>query len=184
METSYNGNYVFEEDTLGLTPTEIKKIRKARDKAYYGSRMHFIRLVLAGVKWKENWVDDREKTKFAYGYNNQNFYHDETNFIFNNIRANKEQLLNNTIINNDGGRYFFVRPTGYITYDNVDHSEVTFQSGAIFKSRADEEPLTANGYNESNLIWYGKMADQRVSELLPIDFEPSKPLSQPQQQQP
>ena len=40
-------------------------------------------------------------------------------------------------------------------------------------------PLTANGYNESNLIWSGKMAEQRVSDLLPIDFEPMEPLSKP-----
>jgi len=184
METSYKGNYVFEEDTLGLTPTEIKKIRKARDRAYYGSRMRFIRLVLAGVNWRENLANDREKTKFYYWYNNHNFYHDEINFIFNNIRANKEQLLNNTVINDDGGRYFLARPTGYITYNGFDHSEVTFQSGELtVKKRFDEVPLTANSYNESNLIWSGKMGEQRVGDLLPIDFEPSEALSKPQQQQ-
>ncbi len=107
METSYKGNYVFEEDTLGLTTAEIKKIRKARDKAYYGSRMHFIRLASAGVDWY-NLENDRKKNNFVYGYNNlDSNYHKlkKFDFILNNIRANKEQLLNNIIVHNDT-RYF------------------------------------------------------------------------------
>lgn len=178
MQTSYKGNYVFEEDTLFLKSAEIKKIRKARDKAYYGSRMHFIRLVLAGVSWEKNWANDREKTKFSYGYNNIDFNYNEHkfNYILNNIRANKEQLLNNIIIHNDA-RYFSGRPSGGITYNGVDYSEVTFQSGEMtFKRPADAVQLTPDSYNDSNLIWCGKMGEQRVSELLPIDFEPSEPF--------
>ncbi len=38
-------------------------------------------------------------------------------------------------------------------------------------------PLTPNSYNESNLIWSGKMGEQRVNVLLPVDFEPSEPIS-------
>lgn len=34
--------------------------------------------------------------------------------------------------------------------------------------------LTADNYNESALIWCGKMSEQRVSDLLPLDFEPSE----------
>ncbi len=170
MQTSYKGNYVFEEDTLFLKPGEMKKIRKARDKAYYGSRMHFIRSVL---------VNDLKINKFSYGYNNLNFEYDngiKLNFIFNNIRANKEQLLNNTIIHNDKG-YFSGRPSGGITHNGFEYSEVTFQSGEItFKRPADAIPLAPNSYNESNLIWSGKMGEQRVGDLLPYDFEPSESL--------
>jgi len=176
--TSYKGNYVFEEDTLDLTTAEIKKIRKARDKAYYGSRMNFIRLVLAGMDWWKNWANDEVKTKFHYGYSNLDYNYDRNrlNFIFNNIRANKEQLLNHTIINNDG-RYFSGRPVGFITYKGVYRSEVTFQSGEVtFKRPADAVPLTPDSYNDCNLIWTGKMGEQRVRELLPLDFEPSEPL--------
>jgi hypothetical protein len=176
MQTSYKGNYVFEEDTLFLKPAEMKKIRKARDKAYYGSRMHFIRLVL--TRWYDwaNWGKYPEKNKFVFGYNNLNFKYDDgvrLNFVFNNIRANKEKLLNSIIIHNDG-RYFSGRPGGGITY-GLDFSEVTFQSGEITLNRvADELVLTPVSYNDSDLIWSGKMAEQRVSELLPYDFEPSK----------
>ncbi|RYZ98822.1 MAG: carboxypeptidase-like regulatory domain-containing protein [Sphingobacteriaceae bacterium] len=176
MQTSYKGNYVFEEDTLFLKPAEMNKIRKARDKAYYGSRMHFIRLVL--TRWYDwaNWGKYPEKNKFVFGYNNLNFKYDDgvrLNFVFNNIRANKEKLLNSIIIHNDG-RYFSGRPGGGITY-GLDFSEVTFQSGEITLNRvADELVLTPVSYNDSDLIWSGKMGEQRVIELLPYDFEPSK----------
>ena len=179
MQTSYKGNYVFEEDTLFLKSAEIKKIRKARDKAYYGSRMHFIRLASAGVEWY-NLANDERKTKFHYGYNNLDSNISRLtkfNFILNNIRANKEQLLNHTIIHNDA-RYFSGRPSGGITYDGFYYSEVTFESGEIlFKRPAGAVQLTPDSYNDSNLIWCGKMGEQRVSELLPIDFEPLEPLS-------
>ncbi len=162
LETSYKGNYVFADDTLGLTPTEIKEIRKARDKAYYGSRMHFIRSV---------WADDLKKNKFFYLYTN--LYDLRINFIFNNIiNASKEQLLNNIftkIINPIG--YFWYLPVTSIVYNGVDKSDVTFQSGT------KNVVINANSYNESNLLWSGKMGEQRVRDLLPVDFEPSEPLS-------
>ncbi|PJJ79149.1 carboxypeptidase-like regulatory domain-containing protein [Mucilaginibacter auburnensis] len=177
MQTSYKGNYVFEEDTLGLTPGEMKKIHKARDKAYYGSRMHFIRLVLEGMTWGKNWANDRKKTKFDYGFNNINFNYDQQkfNFIFNNIRANKEDLLNNIIVHNQG-MYYSGRPFAMLSYNGgVFDSWVTFQSGEItLKRPTDAVALTPDSYNESNLIWSGKMAEQRVNELLPLDFEPSE----------
>jgi len=53
VRTAYQGNYFFEEDTAGLQPKEIKKIAKAREEAYFGSRMHFIRSLWAN-KLKEN----------------------------------------------------------------------------------------------------------------------------------
>jgi len=178
MQTSYKGNYVFEEDTLGLTTAEMKKTHKARNKAYYGSRMHFIRLAMEGVEWY-NLAKDREKTKFSYGYNNLDSSYSKVrkfNFILNNISANREQLLNNIILHNDT-RYFSGRPSGGITYDGIDYTEVTFESGEIlFKKTAGEVHLTPASYNESNLIWAGKMGEQRVNVLLPVDFEPSEAL--------
>src|SRR5471030_1311145 len=53
VHTTYQGNYFFEEDTAGLQPKEIKKIIKAREDAYFGSRMHFIRSLWAD-KLKES----------------------------------------------------------------------------------------------------------------------------------
>lgn len=179
MQTSYKGNYVFEEDTLGLTTAEIKKIRKARDRAYYGSRMHFIRLVLAGMNWDKSWVNDLEKTKFNYGFSNidSTYKGYKFNFVLNNIRANKEQILNNIIVHTDE-KWYTGRPSAFITYDGFEHSHVTFESGEIlFKRRADAVPLTPISYKESNLIWSGKMGEERVNELLPFDFEPSEPIS-------
>ncbi len=173
MKTSYKGNYVFAEDTLNLTPGDIKKILKARDKAYFGSRMHFMRSV---------WNNDLEKNKFYYGWNNTNF--NNTNYVFHNINANREQLLNYTFIDNDihavrwSGLNMALKvalPLAYFNYDNKygngDWSYITFKSGT------KDVAINANSYNDSELVWSGKAAEQRVSELLPVDFEPSEPLS-------
>ncbi|MGY3215407.1 carboxypeptidase-like regulatory domain-containing protein [Mucilaginibacter sp. HD30] len=156
-ETAYKGNYVFEEDTLSLSPDEIKAIRNARDEAYYGSRMHFIRSVCAR---------DLEKTNFFYDYAN-------TNFAFNNIRANKEQLLNDTCTTTlvNGIHHFMEFPCMVIRYKGGNESHLSFQNGT------KDDLITPSSYNQSNLIWSGRMGAQRVSELLPIDFEPSEPLS-------
>ncbi|MGY3215406.1 carboxypeptidase-like regulatory domain-containing protein [Mucilaginibacter sp. HD30] len=132
MQTSYKGNYVFEEDTLFLKSVEIKKIRKARDKAYYGSRMHFIRLVLAGASWEKDWANDEKKTNFYCGFNNiLNYNEYKFNFVLTNIRANKEQLLNNIIVHNDG-MYYSGRPFAMLAYNGrVFNSWITFQSGEM-----------------------------------------------------
>lgn len=75
-------------------------------------------------------------------------------------------------------KWFNGRPVGGITYDGFYRSEVTFESGEIlFRRPADAVRLTPDSYNESNLIWSGKMGGQRVNVLLPVDFEPSEPLS-------
>ncbi len=52
-QTKYKGNYFFTEDVVGLKPAKVKAIMKARDEAYYGSRMHFIRS-LWGDQLQEN----------------------------------------------------------------------------------------------------------------------------------
>ena len=161
-ETSYKGDYVFEEDTLGQKPDQMKKILEARDKAYYGSRMHFMCLV---------WAQNVEKSKFWYAYNNLD-YGTHYNLVFNNVRANKEKLLNNTFSTTliNGIHHFLGSPCMIIKYNDGYESHLSFQGGT------QDVPLTPVSYNNSDLIWSGKMAEQRVSELLPFDFVPSEPL--------
>ena len=50
---SYQGNYFFAEDTTGLKPAQVNAILKAREAAYIGSRMHFIRSV-----WDQNTIGE------------------------------------------------------------------------------------------------------------------------------
>ncbi|MFD0751167.1 carboxypeptidase-like regulatory domain-containing protein [Mucilaginibacter calamicampi] len=156
-KTSYKGDYFFAEDTLALPPDEIKTILKARDKAYYGSRMHFLRSV---------WANDLKGNNFFYGYAN-------TNFAFNNIRANREQLLSDTSTINlvKGINHFLEFPCMIIKYNGGNESHLSFENGT------KDLRLTPGSYNNSQLIWSGRMGGQRVSELLPVDFEPSEQLS-------
>ena len=51
--TFYEGSYFFAEDTSGRKPREIKQILRARDNAYFGSRMHFVRSLWANNLKKE-----------------------------------------------------------------------------------------------------------------------------------
>jgi len=55
-EVSFQGNYFFAEDTARLKPNELKKVLRARDDAYFGSRMHFIRAL-----WANNLVSEKFK---------------------------------------------------------------------------------------------------------------------------
>ncbi len=172
IQTFYKGNYSFEEDTLGLPSAEIKKILKARNEAYFGSRMHFMRSVCD---------KNLEENKFSYQNNNRfdnrlsNKYAG-TLFIFNNIRANQSKLCCNTYLS--GENFSSNRPVvaiaykiGFEPHNRGNWSQVTFKSGDItFRKQPEEVSLTPTSYNESDLLWGGVMARQRVGELLPLDF--------------
>lgn len=174
-ETSYKGNYVFEEDTLGLTPVEIKKILKARDKAYYGSRMHFIRSV---------WANDLKKNKFEHDFNMID--ESQVYFIWHKINGTShEQLLNTTLIVTGEKIRSFLRIAYNSTFapGNSDKwSHIAFKNGAndvaLSFTNSYDLHTSIKGNKESELLWTGVIAEQRVSELLPFDFEPSEPLSE------
>ena len=152
-ETMYQGNYFFAEDTTGLAPNEIKKIYRARDEAYFGSRMHFIRSLWAD-ELKENFFDlyitDPANTKF-YPDSNRRLYKDivTTNGAGKAIRLKKEMII-------------------------------IYLGGKTESSLLDEKELNtssfigSNGWFSSDLTWSGEMGVQRVNKLLPFEFEPKK----------
>jgi hypothetical protein len=51
----YSGNYLFKEDTAGVGPTEVRRIKTARENVYEGSRMQFVRML---------WRDKLDKADF------------------------------------------------------------------------------------------------------------------------
>jgi hypothetical protein len=173
-QTSYKGNYVFEEDTLGLTPADMEKILTARDKAYYGSRMHFVRSV---------WTNDLKANNFTHDYNM--IHESQVYFIWHKINGTShEQLLNTTLIVTGEKIRSFLRIAYNSTFapGNSDKwSHIAFKNGAddVALSFTNSYDLHASikGNKESELLWTGVIAEQRVSELLPYDFEPSEPLS-------
>ncbi len=159
FETSIQGNYAFAEDTLGLKPGDIKKILNERDKAYFGSRMHFIRSL---------WLDDLKPNKFTIA---------RSTLIYLNDRdfGNAEKSSYSELVTAQAGEKFFSPlPNVTIKYDKVNLSYVTLNKGT------DAAIITANGFHSGNLVWSGKVGEQRVSELLPYEFEPLEPLSKAQ----
>ena len=159
FETSIQGNYVFAEDTSGLNSGDIHKILKARDKAYFGSRMHFIRSL---------WLNDLNQNKFIIARSS-------LIYLNNNDFGKAEKSSYSELVTVQAGEKFFApSPNVTINYDKVGLSYVTLNMGT------NAALITANGFHDNHLVWSGKISDQRISELLPYEFEPLEPLSKTQ----
>ncbi len=159
FETLIEGNYVFAEDTLGLKPGEVKKILKERDKAYFGSRMHFIRSL---------WLNDLKQNKFTITTST-------LVYVNNRQTGNTERTSSTELVTVQNGEKFFIPlPNVSIKFSNEGLSYVTLREGY------NGALITANGFHNSGLVWSGKISEQRVSELLPYEFEPLVPLSKTQ----
>ena len=130
---SFRGNYLFTEDTTGLQPKDLKKILKARDEVYYGSRMHFIRSL---------WADK--------------------------LRENRFHLNMDTLVTTvDDQKFIKYRYTIIIEYKGRYSNLIQHQQGR-------ETFIAANGFYDPNIQWIGEMANQRVGEMLPFEFQPSQ----------
>ncbi len=156
FETLIQGNYVFTEDTTGLKPGDVKKILKARDRAYFGSRMHFIRSL---------WLNDLKQNKFDIVRSDIN-YLNKSDFD----RANQISY-NDVVTVRADEKFFSPLPNVNIKYGNATFSYVTL------KKEAKQALIAANGFHENNLIWGGKVGEQRIGDLLPFEFEPLEPVS-------
>lgn len=168
LQTKYKGNYFFTEDTAGLKPGKIKAIMKARDEAYYGSRMHFIRAL---------WANELDKNFFAVyrtprgRVGNSNTYNlqatnkvgfddivqiaDTKKFIMlaKEADANNEKLNGNEV---------------FVTYKNANDSFLGQDDGYTGVS------IDQNGFHDEGLEWKGNISVYRISMLLPFEFMPSK----------
>lgn len=153
IETYYSGNYVFKEDTIGLKPADMKKILKARDRVYFGSRMHFIRSL---------WANDLEKNKLALN---------NATAIDPRIYPKNDKSLYKDVVKIRDGEKFLLMPQVLAIRFKNDNSFITLENKGI------EVLITSNGYHTTNLVWSGKMSEQRVNALLPFEFEPLEPLS-------
>jgi len=114
MEVSFQGNYFFTEDTTGLKHGDVKKILKARDKVYYGSRMHFIRSLWANTFDVENFrVLDKQSNLLHYNdlitiHNGERLikYYDYLRIDYeNNITTLEQKSLNRETMIAENGFY-------------------------------------------------------------------------------
>lgn len=156
-EIFYEGNYFFEEDTLGRTPNDVKKIIKARDNAYFGSRMHFIRSL---------WANDLAKNRIIVSdYNTLN-----KPASSDNDSEEKHPYYNSLIKVRNGQKYIAINRTVAIKHRGA-------VSNLALDKGVKEVIIGSNGYHGPQVIWSGDMSEQRINVLLPFQFEPAKPLS-------
>jgi hypothetical protein len=136
----YKGNLIFNED-LAINNPEKPVIERRRKNTYHGSRMHFFRLL---------WINDLKSTGFVV-YNSINNFLDYQNIVFEDERHRK--FL----------KYNYNESLGICYYSKIPTSHILFKKEKVLFEK--------NGYfDESGIIWDGKMADQRIGDQLPYDY--------------
>jgi hypothetical protein len=168
--TSYKGNYFFAEDTAGLNPEKMRKVLKARNEAYKGSRMHFIRAL---------WANELDKNGFAM----YRSIKAEINTISPYDLDPKNRLSHDHIVQLSEGKKFILFQKGINPKDEgFDNNEiyVTYrQFNPAFFRQTDSGNGTIierNGYHDEGLQWKDNFGKWRVGELLPYEFEPLEDL--------
>lgn len=163
--TTYKGNYFFAEDTAGLKPEKMKKVLKARNDAYKGSRMHFIRAL---------WANELDKNGFAM----YRSIKAEINTITPYDLDPKTRLSYDHIVQISEGKKFILFQKGINPKDTrFDNNEVyvTYrQFNPAFLRQTDSGNGTIidrNGYHDEGLQWKDNFGKWRVGELLPYEFE-------------
>ncbi len=168
--TSYKGNYFFAEDTAGLKPEKMKKVLKARNDAYKGSRMHFIRAL---------WANQLNENGFAM----YRSIKAEINTITPYDLDPKNRLAFDHIVQLSEGKKFILFQKGINPKDTrFDNNEVyvTYkQFNPAFLRQTDSGNGTIierAGYHDEGLQWKDNFGKWRVGELLPYEFEPLEDL--------
>ena len=168
--TSYRGNYFFAEDTVGLQPSKIKKIIAARDEAYKGSRMHFIRAL---------WANQLSKNGFAM----YKAYKGPIDYISPYRLEAANRISYNHIVQVEEGRKFIMLQKSLSSTDaKFDSNEiyVTYQQVyPAYLRQTDSSKGTiieSTGYHDNGLEWKEYFGKWRVGELLPFEFQPSADL--------
>lgn len=170
LQTSYKGNCYFAEDTAGLKPEKVKKVIAARNEAYKGSRMHFIRAL---------WANELNKNGFV-------MYKSVRGPIdyFTPTRLEDANILSpDHIIQVSEGRKFIM------FQKSISPNDTRFYSNEIYVTYKQIFPaflrqndgsngaiIERTGYYDEDLVWKENFGKWRVGELLPYEFEPSEDL--------
>jgi hypothetical protein len=125
------------------------RIIKRRQEAYLGSPRHFMRSL-----WKGNWID-------------QNY---SFNYELKSITA--DQIFHRQEDDSDGFKYFEFRKSRFVIYyknKSYYRSSISFDG-----TRSFSIDQFGNYTPFQDLIFGGYMADLRISEMLPMDYFPTK----------
>lgn len=167
LKTQYKGNYFFTEDTAGLKPAKIQAIIKARDDAYFGSRMHFIRAL---------WANQLDQNYFAmYKTPKDNIYYD-VEYRLDEI----SRIKYNQIVKTEGGQKFIMLGK------DANPNEKKYSDSEVYITYRRANPafmlqdnpnagviIDKNGFYDTGLEWKKSLGAYRVNKLLPFEFVPS-----------
>ena len=145
----YKGHYSFSEFSR-INEKQKQLCENRRKWAYNGSRMHFIRSLWSG-----------------YPASNGFYIYDATELK----RINVQDIL---YISEDGRKYLSLNERLKISYFQPCkfNSDSDF-NGTIIIPKEKYTSIESNGYFDPEVItWYGLMGCQRVSELLPFEYQP------------
>lgn len=136
----YKGNLIFTEDLATKNPQKADLDRR-RKNTFHGSRMHFFRSL---------WLNDLKSTGFVV-FNSTNDFVDYQNMVIEDDRHRKFI------------KYNYNETLGICHYSKIPTSHILFKKEKVFFEK--------NGYfDESGIIWDGKMASQRIGDQLPYDY--------------
>jgi hypothetical protein len=156
-EVHYGGNFFFTEDTAGLTPKELKKIHQARNEAYLGSRMHFIRSFWA------NRLDEEGFT--IYGKDSAPTFI-KTGKTISVLPSYSKQLKYSELVKfRDNQKFINLIKPVRIFYNGEPSDVQTNNPDGLVE-------IENNGYFGSDISWSNSMGNQRVNVMLPYEFIP------------
>lgn len=167
-QTKYKGNYFFTEDIAGLKPAKVKAVMKARDEAYFGSRMHFIRSLWADQVPENNFL--MYKTPAGAAGSNKEVNLDPANML----------SYNSIVQVSDGQKFIMLKKEADKDEKRFDGNEIfiTYKKGnESFLQQEDAYTgviIDKNGYYDEGLEWKGNISVYRINMLLPFEFMPSK----------
>ncbi|HEY0054625.1 MAG TPA: hypothetical protein VGB63_04640 [Pedobacter sp.] len=138
--TSYEGHHYFEDDSL-IKGRARKKIRRNREDAYRGSRMHFIRSAYNNTLGKEGFR------------------------VFNSV----SELLNSDIlvVGLDSRKGLKINDKLQVHYQNQN----VFQKSYLTRNKDLTLINDNGFYDPSGITWTGYMARERVGDLLPFEYQ-------------
>ncbi len=157
-QVKVHGYQFFEEDP---TLAGNGKIQKAREAAYSGSQIHFVRSL---------WNDGLKQNGFSLYTGGNEVTYNGREIAYKEKRQIK---YNSVIVSRNNEKYIHLNEPVYIDYKG--------RTSRLNKlNSAGDGLITPNGYSDpSALIWSGAIGMQRIGDALPLEYkmaDASKPV--------
>ena len=169
----FNGSSFFQ--PLYGNARSTKLWARKRLEAYYGSRTHFLRALFSDSLRRENYqlfelvINRLTKDTLKINPIQENFIRRSRNASFMKVFSGNPILIKYTDKHQE------------LSTDLLGFTSRTFSTTIQF---SDTLKVFNNGFfaNPYAVTWYGEMADERIADMLPVDFQPHSPVKNSQAQ--